>query len=280
MTTAGMFKWAAGLFAAVLAGLALYAFWIEPASLRVARYAIPLQQQARVAPTPLRVAVITDLHAGAPYIGLCKVDQIVARTNATQPDLVLLTGDYVIHGVIGGRKIPLGAIAQHLGALRARLGVFAVLGNHDNRDGPVPSAEALRAAGITVLDDEAVRLTDAGSDLHLVGLSDFATGRRRFAEALANVPAGARALCFTHSPDLFPRLPPTCGLTLAGHTHGGQVWLPIAGRLLVPSKYGERYAAGHVVENGRHLFVSSGIGTSMLPVRFFVPPEISLLEIR
>jgi hypothetical protein len=86
-------------------------------------------------------------------------------------------------------------------------------------------------------------------------------------------------LCFTHSPDVFPDLPKTCLLTIAGHTHGGQVDLPVLGRLIVPSEFGQRYAAGLVHENGRYMFVSTGIGTSIIPVRFRVPPEVSLVKI-
>ena len=80
--------------------------------------------------------------------------------------------------------------------------------------------------------------------------------------------------------DVFPEIPPSVDLTIAAHTHGGQVYLPGFGRPIVPSAYGERYAIGHVVEAGRHLFVSAGLGTSILPVRFLVPPEISVLTLR
>jgi predicted MPP superfamily phosphohydrolase len=90
---------------------------------------------------------------------------------------------------------------------------------------------------------------------------------------------GAPVLAFTHNPDLFPEVPSRVSLTLAGHTHGGQVYLPLLGRLVVPSQFGERYAIGHVVENGRHLFVTAGVGTSILPVRFLVPPEISIIRL-
>jgi predicted MPP superfamily phosphohydrolase len=87
-------------------------------------------------------------------------------------------------------------------------------------------------------------------------------------------------LAFTHNPDVFPQVPHRVALTIAGHTHGGQVALPFVGRPVVPSKYGQRYAIGHVVEDARHLFVSPGIGTSVVPVRFQVPPEISVLTLR
>ena len=95
--------------------------------------------------------------------------------------------------------------------------------------------------------------------------------------ALAAVPDEAPVLVFTHNPDLFPEIPERVSLTIAGHTHGGQVYLPGIGRPIVPSRYGERFAIGHVVERGRHLFVSSGLGTSILPVRFLVPPEVAAI---
>ncbi|MGZ5141018.1 MAG: hypothetical protein ACXWCX_24730 [Burkholderiales bacterium] len=84
---------------------------------------------------------------------------------------------------------------------------------------------------------------------------------------------------FTHNPDIFPTIAGDFSLLIACHTHGGQVYLPLLGRPIVPSRYGERYAIGHVAENGRHLFVSSGLGTSIIPVRFSVPPEITVLEL-
>jgi hypothetical protein len=90
----------------------------------------------------------------------------------------------------------------------------------------------------------------------------------------------APVLAFTHNPDVFPHVPARVALTIAGHTHGGQVVLPLLGRPLVPSAYGQRYAIGHVEEDGRHLFVSSGLGTSIFPVRFGVPPEISIVVVR
>ncbi len=82
---------------------------------------------------------------------------------------------------------------------------------------------------------------------------------------------------FTHNPDVFPMISDRFSLLIAGHTHGGQVNLPLLGRPIVPSVYGQRFAYGHVVEGGHHLFVSPGLGTSILPVRFRVPPEVTLL---
>jgi len=138
---------------------------------------------------------------------------------------------------------------------------------------------ALEAVGIPSLEDTAVPLEHDGCAFWLAGVSDYWEGAHDIDAALAAVPKGAPTLLFTHNPDLFPEIPPRVALTIAGHTHGGQVYLPGIGRPVVPSKFGQRYAIGHVEEAGRHLFVSSGLGTSILPVRFLVPPEISVLTL-
>ena len=131
-----------------------------------------------------------------------------------------------------------------------------------------------------MLENAAVTISAPRGPLHLAGIGDFWTQSSDPARALAGIPKNAAAICFTHSPDVFPLLPKTCALTVAGHTHGGQVRLPFVGRLVVPSRYGQRYAAGYVREGGKSLFVSTGIGTSIFPVRFGVPPEISLLTLQ
>lgn len=210
------------------AGLSLYAFWLEPSSLRLSRYDVP-------APTPLsglKIAVIADLHGGSPYIDEAKIDRVVALTNAARPDLIVLTGDYVM-GVprkFGGRRIAIETITAHLKALRAPLGVYAALGNHERWVGEERAVAAFRAAGIPVLQNAHVRI----GGFYLAGIGDDHTRQSDPARVLAGVPRGAVALCFTHSPDIFPRLPGTCAVTLAGHSHGGQVRLPLLGRPILP----------------------------------------------
>ena len=216
---------------------------------------------------------------GSPWNGVDNLERIIARTNAAGADLILLTGDYVITTVLGGTFVPPQTTANALRALHAPLGVYAVLGNHDCwLDAPGVRA-AFERAGIPVLDD-AAREIDPSRRLWLAGIGDFWTERHDVQAALAGVPDDAVVLAFTHNPDVFPHVPDRVALTIAGHTHGGQVALPFVGRPVVPSAYGERYAIGHVVERERHLFVSSGIGTSVVPVRFRVPPEISVLTLR
>jgi predicted MPP superfamily phosphohydrolase len=257
--------------------LGLWAFWFEPSSLRVRD-----ESPAVPWPTalPLKVAILTDLHIGSPYNGLGKLGEIVRRVNESSPDIICLLGDYVVQDVVGGSRIAPEEIARELARLRAPHGRFAVLGNHDGWLDSDRVRRALEAAGLTVLVDAAVRVDRDGGHFWIAGLSDLWTGNPDYDRALAE-PAkdDAPVLLLTHNPDVFPSVPKRVTLTLAGHTHGGQVWFPVVGRLIVPSQFGQRYAIGHIVENGRHLFVATGTGTSILPVRFMVPPEIVMLSL-
>ncbi len=171
--------------------------------------------------------------------------------------------------------MPPERIAQGLGRLRAPLGVFAVFGNHDWWLDEQRVRRSLETAGITVVEDGAVRVRN----FWLVGVSDYWEGAHDVARAMSGVTDSAAVIAFTHNPDIFPSIPSRVCLTLAGHTHGGQVALPVVGRPIVPSKYGERYAIGHIHEQGKQLFVTAGVGTSIIPVRFRVPPEIVFLRV-
>ena len=153
-----------------------------------------------------------------------------------------------------------------------------MLGNHDWRtDDDVLGA--LRAAGITVLENEARLLRDARTPLWVAGLADATERVPDVAAALADVPEETALIVLSHDPDLFPSVPARAALTVSGHTHGGQVDIPIARRGVIPSRFGDRYAAGHVEEGGRHLFVTRGVGTSGWPIRFRAPPEVVVLTL-
>jgi uncharacterized protein len=155
-----------------------------------------------------------------------------------------------------------------------------VLGNHDWWNDGERITKALRQAGLTVLENEARRIEYGGGSFWVAGVADMWTRKPDIAGSLAQVNSDDPVILITHNPDIFPDVPPRVSLTLAGHTHGGQVNLPFIGRPVVPSNFGERYASGHVVEDGRHLFVGDGIGTSIIPVRFRVPPAIVILMLR
>ena len=254
-----------------------WAFFIEPARLVVR------QQTLAVDTLPsslsgLKIAVLADIHAGAWYIDERKLRLIVERTNALQPDLIVILGDYISGGRRDHEMDP-EVFAPLLKDFRAPLGVYSVLGNHDWWFDGNRVRRALETNGIKVLENEVAKLDARGTSFWLVGLSDLWTRPQLVTETLANVPADAPLIALTHNPDIFPQLPPGVSLLLAGHTHGGQVSLPFIGTVVTVSKFGNRYISGHILENGRHLFITTGIGTSIYPVRFGVPPEIVLLTI-
>jgi predicted MPP superfamily phosphohydrolase len=205
----------------------------------------------------------------------------VDSTNAARPDLICLLGDFVTKGVMGGKFVPPEPIAAELARLRAAAGVVAVLGNHDRAFDGSRVARALVGVGIRVLEDTAARISTPSGPLWVAGVSDLWTAPHDIKRALSFVTDSvAPVILITHNPDIFPRVPERVAITLAAHTHGGQVRLPILGAPIVPSRYGQRYAAGHVIEANRHLFVSTGIGTSFLPIRIGVPPTVFVLTLR
>jgi predicted MPP superfamily phosphohydrolase len=264
--------------ALLFCALGLWAFWLEPASLTIRRQTIRIPNW-HPEHQDLRVAVLTDLHVGSPHAGLDKLKAVVTRTNEEGPDLVIILGDLVIQEVVGGRFIEPELIAGVLGGLRAPMGVFAVLGNHDWwLDGHRVTA-ALQRAGIRVLENDAAVVQRGGRTFWVVGIADLWTRKPDIAGSLGQTDGTNPVILITHNPDIFPDVPAVVSLTLAGHTHGGQVNLPFVGRPIVPSDFGQRYAMGHIVEDGRHLFVSGGVGTSILPVRFRVPPEVVILTL-
>ena len=255
----------------------LRAFWLEPASLTVSEERVSLHWYAH---RSVRVAILSDLHVGSPFNGIARLRDIVDRTNAARPDIVCILGDLVIQGVIGGHFVAPEEIATELKGLRPPAGIVAVLGNHDGWFNHDRVQDALERNGIRVLEETAARLDTPAGPLWIAGISDVWTGRHDIAAALSHVKDdGVPVILLTHNPDVFPLVPGRVALTLAGHTHGGQVRLPLVGRLIVPSRFGQRFAAGHVVEDGRHLFVATGVGTSILPVRFRVPPAVLILTL-
>lgn len=264
--------------AALGMGCGLDAFWLEPSRLIVREETLVLPGWPPAC-DGVRIAVLADLHVGSPFHGPETLPALVGKTRATHADLVLLAGDY-ISGVLGGTEIPPETFAPGLAPLQASPGAIAVLGNHDAGFGSARVAAAFAASGIPVLDDASMPVAIRGCRFRVAGISDYFSQRHDVHAALAGVVSGEPVIALTHSPDVFPDVPSSVALTVAGHTHGGQVRLPFVGAMYVPSRFGQRYVVGHIVEGGRHLFVSPGIGTSIIPVRFRVPPEISVLVLR
>lgn len=258
----------------------VWGFWYEPGH-RLAERREELRPRGwPLELSGLKIAAISDIHAGSPYVGRARIEDLVGRVNAAKPDAIVLLGDFVIQTVIGGKFMPPEELGPLLGKLEAPLGVYAVLGNHDWwLDGP-RVRKALAAAGIRVLENESVRITRGGKAFRLVGLADHIERAPDAPGALKSIPESEPVIALVHEPDYFPEIPDRIALTLAGHTHGGQVRLPLIGSPIVPSRYGQRYARGLITEGSRQLFVTTGIGTSIMPLRFGVPPEYAVLTLR
>jgi uncharacterized protein len=274
---------------------------------KVKRYA--LTPQGWTPGLSLRLAILADLHACEPWMSVERIEEIVAQTNALGADAILLLGDYVVGHRLGklSKPVSVGNWATPLGKLKAPLGVHAVLGNHDwwdemvvqeRRAGPTRAGRALETVGIPVYENKAVRLEKDGKPFWLAGLGDqwsfwpleedyekfVASGKKMYTgvddlpATLRQVSDDAPVILMAHEPDIFPEVPARVALTLSGHTHGGQ--LRIFGYSpVVPSRFGNRYAYGHVVEGNRNLIISGGLGCSSMPVRFGAPPEIVVVEL-
>jgi predicted MPP superfamily phosphohydrolase len=257
---------------------ALWAFAIEPNRLIVHEETIAMAQWP-AGLNGLRIAAIADIHAGSPFIDADKLRLLVERTNLTRPDVIVLLGDYMVRHSWHSKQMAPEVIAEALNKLEAPLGVYAVLGNHDWWYDRTRVETAFKRQGIRVLENDVVRVEKNGHAFWLVGIADAWSLTDDIAGTAERVPTGEPAIALTHNPDILPRFPPAFLLTLAGHTHGGQVNLPFIGRRIVPSEFGQRYAAGHIEEDGKHMFVTTGVGTSIIPVRFRVPPEIAVLTL-
>lgn len=224
---------------------------------------------------PLRVLLVSDIHVAGPDMPPTRLARLVGLMNAERPDLIVLAGDFVSDKSLATKRYPAREAAAPLAGLNAPLGVFGVMGNHDYwREDPAFEA-ALWAAGVNVLTNRAAH---AGS-LTVVGIDDPHTRHADVAAAFRDVQPDAATLVFSHSPDMIPALPASARLVLAGHTHCGQIVLPFVGALTYATNTGARYGCGHIREGGRDIFVSAGIGTSILPLRLGAVPDIWLITL-
>lgn len=268
---------------AIAWGLGVWAFLIEPATLTVRHVTV---ESATWRGPPLRIGVISDTHVAAPHTDVARVERLVARMNGERPDVVVLLGDYAgghepaaLRGRPGQSEILRGVEAFR--GLSAPLGVHAVLGNHDSWYDDAAISAALTRAGAGVLDNRAERIARPGGAFWIAGLADMESPREPplVSATLRQVTDDAPVMVLTHWPDPFVEVPDRVVLTLAGHTHCGQVNLPVLGRLVHASRMSERWACGLYDEGGRKLFVTGGVGVSILPVRFRAPPEIVVLTL-
>ncbi|MGA9950910.1 MAG: metallophosphoesterase [Xanthobacteraceae bacterium] len=270
-----------GLIGLSASATGAYAGAIEPSDLLVTRYALTPPNWP--AGRKLTIAVIADLHAGGPHMTLPHIAHIVDTTNALHCDVVVLLGDFKAYYKFNFMPVDDPLWAGELGRLRAPLGVWSILGNHDWWHDLKGVRSALADVRIPILENNAVLLGPPGQKFWLAGIGDQLAhwiGRGQFRGVddlpgtLARVHTDDPVVLLVHEPDIFTQVPPRVALTLAGHTHGGQIRVPFIWPQFVPSDYGARFAYGHIVEDNRHMIVSGGLGTSVIPARLGVPPEI------
>ena len=273
---------------------ATYTTQIEPRWIEVVRVKVKLAGLSATL-DGFTIAQLSDLHLG-PYVKVEQIRKAVALTNTLSPDLIVLTGDYV-YGSADHSK----ACAQELAALRALHGVYAVLGNHDHWTDADLVTDSLREVGITVLDNDHRAIQVGEARLWLIGIdsrgitasggwisslsrSDLQTLWGKEYESLQSIletlPTRERRILLVHNPDFVESIPlEPIDLILSGHTHGGQVRLPILGTPLLPSAYGQKYAQGLVWSDRTPVYVNRGIGLIPPPVRFLCRPEVTLIHL-
>jgi predicted MPP superfamily phosphohydrolase len=283
--------------AIVLFLLALgYSYFIEPRRLVVNQQSLAIKGWDP-ALEGFKIVAIGDIHGGSNAVDDAKLHRIVELTNAQNPDLVVLLGDYVsqvLRRLYGSRelKMPPQTVADGLAGIKAKYGVIVVTGNHDDWYGHDEVSNAFKSVGYTVLDDQIFTVEANGHNIRVLGLMDqlhvgnWGAYTNHLKQVIQSDGGTGPLIVLEHSPDILPiitgdlLISPDLRLILAAHTHGGQVWLPLIGTPVVPSSYGQKYSYGHIQENGVDMFVTSGIGTSILPFRFMMPPEIAVLTIQ
>ena len=266
------------LMVLIFTALGVRAFWIEPNMLIVKRQTIKISRWPDKYKN-FKIAVIADIHAGAPFINTDKIKKIVQLTNQEKPDVIFLLGDYVAYRVLGGHLIEPEITANIIKNLKSKYGIYAVLGNHDREYNGNRVWKAFEKVHIIVLENNAVKIKLKQGYLWIAGLADLQTGYPDIYGTINKITDKSPVIMLSHHPDLFRVMPSRINLTISGHTHCGQVNFPIVGSLIVPSLFGQLYSKGHVHEKNRDLFVSCGIGTSDLAVRFRVKPEINILKL-
>lgn len=263
--------------------LGTYGTAIENRALEVTRLPFAIRDLPRDL-EGLRIAFMADLHAG-PFTPNDYLEEVARQVNALQPDLVLIPGDFVDKH---GRYFD--DAARMLSTLRPTIGTFGTLGNHDHWEGTALAHRKLTEAGVTLLDNDRVFLTKdrritrrpETDSLALAGVGDLWVDKPDLEKALRGIAGTTPRLLLSHNPDFAEEAPDRSArvdLMLSGHTHGGQMRVPLLGTPFVPSRYGQKYASGLVQGPAWPVYVTRGIGVAGSPVRLGVRPELTILTL-
>ena len=223
----------------------------------------------------LRVLALSDVHVSGPDMPPERVVRIARQLNRLSPDLILVAGDLISEKRSATKLYTEEQVAAPFAAFKARLGMIVSPGNHDHWVDLNAMIGALEKRGIAVLQNEAVRR----GPMRIGAVDDDYTGNGDIPATFAALDAlgDGPTLIVSHTPDIVPNLPRPVAAIFAGHTHCGQISLPVIGPLTTLSRYGDRFACGMVRDGGQTVFVGAGLGTSILPLRFGAPPDVWLV---
>ncbi len=274
---------ATGAGSLAMAGVGSYAYMVEPNRLQIRPYEVPIHGLP-AALDGIRLAHVSDTHYG-PFTGLPYLREVAEEVNRLNPDLVVFTGDHV-HFTPDSVEPGIGQLADYT----SRMGSVAVMGNHEHWEGTEACRTAFRKAGIQLVENTHLFLTPEGLSSHpnndamlcIAGVGDLWEDEVSFDNALAKVPEFVPRVMLSHNPDAAEQIGPLhrVDLMLSGHTHGGQVHIPFLGSPPNGSDFGERYLGGLCQGPACPVIVSRGVGTSFMPIRFRVPPEVGLITLR
>lgn len=263
----------------VLAGLSLLAYgYYEATQDPIARKTIIKVDDWPINKPPMRVLLMADIQMAGPDMTPDRLDRIVTQINKENADIILIAGDFISKKSLATKLYTADETIAPLAKLKASVGIYAVLGNHDHwadKDGFI---KALDKYNITLLSNEAV----AVDGINIVGIDDEYTKHADIEATMASLSKLEKTanIVVTHDPDIIPEIPFDTAMIAAGHTHCGQISPPLIGPLTTLSRYGRRFACGEIDDNNKKVIVSAGLGTSILPLRIGAPPDYWVVTLK
>jgi uncharacterized protein len=255
-----------------------YAYFIEPTRLLIREETLNIPNWSANL-NGFKIVAISDIHGGSNNVTESKLREPVSIANAQNPDLVVLLGDYISEQQRKKRELrmPVETIADNLQGFQAKYGVYAVIGNHDHWHNENKITREFERVGIKVLENEIEQIQVGDEIITLWGIEDYWKKHRVPTNVLESVENKQNVLAITHNPDSLLKTPDVISLMLAGHSHGGQVYLPILGVVYYVTD--PRLTEGEIIIDGKHVFVTTGVGCSGPQIRFRVPPEIAVITL-